>query len=427
MHFAPSEASVSRGTRPAAPGQARGAVCSLEEALGRPTSVLNDRSYSYHSLPARIQAALQRCEDCGMKIFVSSRLDELFLERKTAVEVIHFEGHTPLYIETEKEVRDKLAKKTMLSLIADADALLSIHFLTAGRKFPILRLLTPIEFELEEFRRLHKGKPIFIFRRTQEDVAPNPTMLKYFDDVAKEIGATPITFQRPEDLQRKLRAVLGAYEHEADDVRPPYRVTVRYVGPDFIGLIGKISEVLFTACKFNIDYISHASQGGHATVCLSCSPRRLPESGTPIDKRRLRKALLLQCRLDCQKAKEDNRLIGTAAGELEPDIVVDIDEAGTTRAQLFVELRAIDAPGQLNAVCRVLRTHDYNIDELQLRPTPPEYYRQTTMTLRLSKKDGILADRPAELEAIESALRYLVGVRAVTTKHIIENVPNSTL
>ena len=202
----------------------------------------------------------------SMKIFVSSRLDELFLERKTAVEVIHFEGHTPLYIETERDVGEKLAKKTMLSLIADADALVSIHFLTAGRKFPMLRQLTPIEFELEEFRRLRKGKPIFIFRRTQEDTLPNPTMLQYFDDVAKAIGIAPIPFQRPEDLQRKLRNALSAYEHEADDEQPPYRVTVRYVGPDFIGLIAKISEVLFTICKFNIDYISHASQGGHATI-----------------------------------------------------------------------------------------------------------------------------------------------------------------
>jgi hypothetical protein len=362
-----------------------------------------------------------------MKVFVSSRLDELFLERKTAVEVIHFEGHTPLYIETERDIGEKLAKKTMLSLIADADALVSIHFLTAGRKFPILRLLTPIEFELEEFRRLRKGKPIFIFRRTQEDVSPNPTMLRYFDDVAKEIGITPILFQRPEDFQKKLRDVLGAYEHEADDEKPPYRVTVRYVGPDFIGLIAKISEVLFTVCKFNIDYISHASQGGHAIVCLSCSPRRLIPGMASIDKRRLRKVLLLALRHDCDAAKDDNRLIGTAAGELEPDIVVDIDEAGGTRAQLFVEIRAIDAPGQLNAVCRVLRAHDYNIDELQLRPTPPEYYRQTTMTLRLSKKDGTLVNWPSELEGIESALRYLVGIRAITTKHVIENVPNSTL
>lgn len=359
-----------------------------------------------------------------MKIFVSSRLDELFLERKTAVEAIHFAGHTPLYIETEREVRDKLAKKTMLSLIADADALVSIHFLTAGRKFPILRLLTPIEFELEEFRRLHKGKPIFIFRRVQEDTSPNSTMLQYFDDVARNIGTMPIPFQRPEELQRKLRDLLRAYEHEADAERPPYRVTVRYVGPDFIGLIGKISDVLFTVCKFNIDYISHAAQGGHATVCLSCSPRRLPEGKSPIDKRRLRKALLMELRRDCDMAKAENRLIGTEAEQFEPDIVVDLDDAGATRSQLFVELRAIDAPGQLNAVCRILRAHDYNIDELQLRPTPPEYYRQTTMTLRLSKKDGILADWPSELEAIESALRYLVGIRAVTTKHVIENVPN---
>jgi len=362
-----------------------------------------------------------------MKVFVSSRLDELFLERKTAVEVIHFEGHTPLYIETEREVRDKVAKKVMLSLIADADALVSIHFLTAGRKFPVLRLLTPIEFELEEFRKLHKGKPIFIFRRTQEDTAPNPTMLRYFDDVAREIGVTPIVFQRPEDLQKKLRNELRAYEHEVDDVQPPYRVTVRYVGPDFIGLIGRISELLFTKCKFNIDYISHASQGGHATVCLSCSPRRLPDSMATIDKRRLRKALLLELRRDCELAKHENRLIGTAAGELEPDVVVDLDDACATRSQLFMEIRAIDAPGQLNAVCRVLRAHDYNIDELQLHPTAPEYYRQTTMILRLSKQDGTLPNWPSELEGIESALRYLVGIRAITTKHVVENVPNSTL
>src|SRR5437588_3901455 len=99
-----------------------------------------------------------------MKIFVSSRMTELFIERKTAIEVLHFSGHTPLYIETEPIVKDVKAREVMLSLLRDADGFVSIHYLSEGqRNEEVLDNYTPIEFELVEFMKLHPHKPTLLF------------------------------------------------------------------------------------------------------------------------------------------------------------------------------------------------------------------------------------------------------------------------
>src|SRR5881394_3496307 len=110
-----------------------------------------------------------------MKFFVSSRMRELFFERKTAIEVIHFAGHTPLYIETEPMVKDVEARETMLSLIQNADGFVSLHYLSEGRRDEeILFNHTPIEFELNEFMRMHPEAPVLLFKRVPDDeVAPS--------------------------------------------------------------------------------------------------------------------------------------------------------------------------------------------------------------------------------------------------------------
>jgi acetolactate synthase small subunit len=81
-----------------------------------------------------------------------------------------------------------------------------------------------------------------------------------------------------------------------------------------------------------------------------------------------------------------------------------------------VVIRAIDAPGQINAVCKELRDRYFNIDKLQLTPTAYEYPRQRTMTLFLSRHDNL--DTRKTIELIEVALQYLVGVRAFSIRVI---------
>jgi hypothetical protein len=364
-----------------------------------------------------------------MKIFVSSRIRELYIERKTVIEAIHFAGHTPIYIETEPIVTDERARDTMIALLSDADAFLSLYYLSEGRRTPVLNGKTPIEFELDRFldkrRELQNDAPILMFRRVPEDVNPSHAMVHYFEDIGKSIGVKPIDFDSPDDLQARLEDVLRRYRRKKDQTHVPYKVTIRYMGPDYLGLIGKLSEVIFTTYRLNIDYISHSSSGGHATVCLSCSPRLLPGSPDSMNGVELREVLLDELERDLELATRERRLSGTASVDIAPEVVVDVEPPSALLQQFFLEIRTIDAPGQLNAICKVLREKQYNIDELQLRPTQREYPKQVTITLWLSRLDGGPADLQTEVNRIEAALQYIVGIRGFSTKAVInDELPN---
>jgi len=353
-----------------------------------------------------------------MKIFVSSRMRELFIERKTAIEAIHFAGHTPLYIETEPMVKDDAARATMESLISAADGFLSLYFLSEGTKTAFLGGATPIEYELQRFLDRHPKGPLFMFRKKPGDANFSHTMIDWFKYNAIAADTDVVEFDTPQELHANVRDHLKRYEPQIDDIDLPYEVTIRYVGADYVGLVGTLAEVIFTKYKLNVDYISHAAHGGHCTVCISCSPRMLPGRPESIDDLELRADLERAVRGDMESAPAEGRWIEGANPKQDPEIVVNIDPTGRRRRQFLVKLRMIDAPGQLNAVCHQLRLLRYNIDELQLHPTPPEYPRQTTITLWLSRVDRHRTDVQREIDRIEGELQYLVGVRSLSIRAV---------
>jgi len=352
-----------------------------------------------------------------MKFFVSSRIKELLVERKAAIEAIHFSGHTPLYIETEPIVKDEQARDTMNKLVSDADAFISIYYLSEGRRETILDDHTPIEYELLRFLDQHKDAPILFFRQLPDEfVNPSHSMVRWFEEKAIKLGIKIINFEGPDQLDSKIRESLLSYSDKKDFVSPTSRVIVRYVGSDYIGLIAKASEVIFTKHKLNIDYISHASGGGRGALYVSCSARELPGSSEQVDTAVLKEDLRYTLIEDLKSAKDDGRLVDGSDINITPEIVVDIDTTKPKPFQFFVEARTIDAPGQLNAICKVLREQHFNIDELHLRPTPPEYRRQTIIFMWLSKSFDLLKDPDKELGDLEASLRYLVGIRACSIK-----------
>jgi glycine cleavage system regulatory protein len=88
-------------------------------------------------------------------------------------------------------------------------------------------------------------------------------------------------------------------------------------------------------------------------------------------------------------------------------------QAISIKKQFYVELRTIDTPGQLNAVCKVLKELWFNIDELKLKPMPPEFERQTTITLLISRRAPQHTEHlKTTLIELETALNTLIGVRA---------------
>jgi predicted amino acid-binding ACT domain protein len=354
---------------------------------------------------------------------------ELHVERKTAIETVHFSGHTPIYIETEPEVKDLPARETMDSLLKNADGFISIHYLSEGLRQPdILRNYTPIEYELIHFLELHKGEkvPILLFRQIPDRfVSPSKTMIPWFDEQACKLGINIIQFSGQKELGDKLWEALRRYEQKSDVIDVKTRYIVRYSGSDYIGLIAKVTEIIFTYYKLNIDYISQAARGGLTTLYASCSPRGLPDTPMEIDRKKLKKNLKEAIEKDLQLSITENRLVDGADPRKIIDIQVDEDTTKLKPFQFYVELRTIDAPGQLNAICRVLSDpdHRFNIDELEQKPTPTEYKRQSSICLWLSKpawsleaSESLESEIEKELRGLEFEIQSLVGVRAFTIK-----------
>jgi predicted amino acid-binding ACT domain protein len=355
----------------------------------------------------------------SMKIFVSSRMTELFIERKTAIEVLHFAGYTPLYIETEPIVKDVEARHVMLSLLRDADGFASIHYLSEGqRSEEILGNYTPIEFELVEFMKLHPKKtPILLRRRPDDEVVPSPSMIQFFKHKADALKTPIVEFRTPSELHERLLAAVSHSRVKPDVIALDSVLVIRYLGPDFIGLVGKVSETLFTKYRLNIDYISHASHDGVATLCLSCSPRDVePRVSTEYGELvRADVEAAINVTLASEVAAKRVRVHLPKANNTFT-LTVDVRKVQPKPPQFYVEIRTIDAPGQLNAICKVFRDRRFNIDHLQQRPTPAEYARQATSVWWLSKPSSRQRDQRADLASIEAALQYLVGVRSFSIK-----------
>ncbi len=346
-----------------------------------------------------------------MKFFVSSRMREVFFERKVLIEAIHALGHIPLYIETEPHRKDEAARATMEELVDDADGFILLCYLSEGNKeTKVLEGCTPIQYEIERFIKNNKGKntPILIFQKMpHESVKASRGLVQWIAKLKRTY--TVKEFHNAKALEKLLEEELAPYAEQKDEIKTRY--TVRYVGPDFVGLIGKLSEVVFTGYRLNIDYVSHASAGGWGAVYMLCSQRKLPgKRSKTINREELESSMETMINEELEIVKKDIRLHGGFPDPFpQPDIKVEVDPNEPSPYQFFVIVRTIDAPGQLNAVCKELRRKFFNIDEFQLRPSPPEHENQTTMTMWLSRKKP--EGQKKDLKRLERIFRYLIGVR----------------
>jgi predicted amino acid-binding ACT domain protein len=365
-----------------------------------------------------------------MKVFVSSRMNEMPLERKAAIDSLHDAGHTPLYIETQPEITDENDKREMDSLIDQAEALVSLHYLSEGSASERLGHLTPIQYEFDQFRKKHPRAHVLIFRKEAEKrrakkrdkqgcepsyPAPSPGLIHWFDKEAACARVRVRQFGTWDELAKLVFSTVGQLGWKPDPEQTTKRAIVRYTGADFIGLVESVAGVLFHTYALNIDYISHASRGGKATLYISCSSRGKTPQWDGLE-RTLRRTLR-QAALDARK----QHFLMPGASSIGPiDVSVEPDRTPPPTWQFYVEIRAIDAPGQLNNICREIRKLRFNIDELQLKPTPPEYPRQTTVNLWLSRIPtngaGSASGCRAELAQLEARIRMLVGVHTFTIK-----------
>lgn len=353
-----------------------------------------------------------------MRIFISSRIRELRMERKTAVDSVHMAGHDPVFIEAEPEAKDKRAKKTMDLMLQRSDALISISYISLGKSEPILGRRAPIEYEMDKFRKVHPKGPIFHFAKRVDPYISLEAHLVDWRCQEEEKGFKIVEFDTPAELcEETVKRV--------KDLPPtpvPQAVTrkvIRYEGPDYVGLIEVLSETLFSTVGANIDYISQGAQAGLATVLFSCSFRH----DTPATAKSIKRQLMKAVRTDVEKESVTQELLTSRMNSYPPRLRIEEVESQEPETQYFVEIRTIDTPGQLNAICKALKRLRFNIDDVTLRPAPSEYPRQTVIALWISPAPAVERKEDWErsistLARLESEVRDIIGVRAFSIREV---------
>lgn len=339
------------------------------------------------------------------------------MERKAAVDSVHLAGHEPIFIETEPQVKDKAARRTMDLMIKRSEALISLCYLSLGKLDPILGRRSPIDYEMWRFLKTHPAGPVFIFAKNRDRYVNQDPHLEEWLQKQSEKGHEIIPFDTPADLSEQV-------VHRVKDLpkttitKAETRKAVRYEGPDYLGLVEVLSETLFAGCGANIGYISQGARAGVATVLLGCTFRENSLSATRIQ-RRLRSAVMKS--IEDEQARQphlaDRRRIFPVRIKIEDDFLISACE------EFFVEIRTIDTPGQLNAVCKVLKRLRLNINDITLRPAPSEYQRQTTIALWISSMDNEDFEPRSEasiatLARLESEVRDIIGVRSFSIRSV---------
>lgn len=336
------------------------------------------------------------------------------MERKTVVDSIHLGGHNPVYIEAEPIVKDKRAKKTMDLMLQRSAALVCVCYISLGRNEQILGRRTPVEYEVSIFRRMHPEGPIFIFTKDVDRYIQQAPSLRDWIQAQGRRGASVIPFEDSVSLSEGVLKCLRRLP--PGETLPSYsRKAIHYEGPDYVGLVGIISETLFGEFGANLDYISQGARAGLATVLLGCSFRDRTPANAQAIQRKLRKVVLE----DMRREKGSQKLLASRMDSYKVRIRVEEDDSWRPGAEFFVQIRTIDTPGQLNAICKVLKRLQFNIDDVTLRPAEVEYPRQTLVTLWVSSAEEREKPMPIlDLARLEWAVRDIIGVRSFSIRRV---------
>lgn len=347
-----------------------------------------------------------------MRVFVSSRMtDESQAARRSVIEAIHIAGQRVLYIETEEyNTHPQMLMQTMISMAERADFFVGVY--PAGSKKGVVQGLlngkSPIEFELytmiscfidagladkipSHFLLLYQaGADIGWIEELLrgQNLAPQPNLLSY-DAHTDLISVIYDTFSR--------------FPPQSRTSTSDYTVAIEYRGSNHPGLLQAISEHLFSRYGMNVDHVWASREGENALLHLVASWNKGARTPPSEDKARKDLKDAIESRLTTRIRKRDLSLRITGP-------------PGHEEALGYFDLRVIDAPGQLNTICKAVRKLDLDISRIRLAPAPPEFQRQTIITLELPLgKDSGKSIWPRYL-LLESILRDLIGVRAMASR-----------
>ena len=396
-----------------------------------------------------------------LKIFVSSRMDEMHQARKVVVEAIHSAGHTPIYMEIEPW-NETTEKEQMDTLLNGADAFILLHHLTAGSTRDALKTepngppLTPIEYEFRCFRKQNEEGRILVLGQDIKSgsggaVQPEGRLTDLLAEIQSLAGEKPNltsdiealnaiimrTFNgihakgesksRWETLHQRVIQWLGLVERLTfkPKTRPSNRYVVRYDGFDAPGTISAVSLMLFKDYGFDIDYISMAGRPDRSSVYITGCPNSIEKfmDGENYNER------LFMDHLSLNLKGLLMRLFRETGSDKEFDedkvrVRVKIDTPPKSKYQIYFKLLCIDSPGVVSNLTRVLCERDLNVDEMAVRPLTDSQSGLASVALWLTSKNAPLDTSQktrSVLHQLETEIQLMIGVRSFRSRIILLN------
>ncbi len=348
------------------------------------------------------------------RIFISSQINEIRQARKAVIDTVHNNDHIPVFLEEVLETKEvKVKDKLMIdALLESSDALVLIYYISLGFKESVFDNLTPIQYEFQQFKKIKPNAPCLLIGQIA-DPSKNAEqgLIEWVTMISDNENVSHDEYGNPNDLSVKVNEWIQSLELNSMSTGSSDKMIVRYNGPDYLGLLSKITEILFCNFALNIEYISFAAKYGKATFYITCS-----QGSKLVNKERLADTLQTEIERE-SKGNEIKTSTTIVRGSDLLNVQIDNEAEVIKQYQYYLEIRTLNVPGQLSAISKILRDLDFNIDELSLKPTEKEYKGQTTITIWVSHLyDVNINVTSSEMTRLDTLINGLAGVRSLYIK-----------
>jgi hypothetical protein len=349
-------------------------------------------------------------------LFISSRMEEVAMERKAAYEAVFAEGLVPLMFEAAPDL-GKADKERIDTLVDNADLFAGVYDSTLGSgRMPDYPHLSPLEYELYRFvfsahiRRsgVHADQGRNLIAQWLAHNSPqiknlrdNPTKCEFTDILRKRVrlyltpggqmekrlaeflkpffvrilvaepiplantGANPHFLPCHVTLHQRLRADIQRGRRDVFEVVPPSKVGLRVIARirNEPGALNDLLDVVFS-CNLNVLHIVHTPSATDHGVEVVAAPYSASHSRSCVAALRI--------------ALQGNRIGAGCKIETCPDVerivarmLARKARQALGRSAYTLRFRTLQAPGILTTVLSRLARRRINIDRVRHVPCRP--------------------------------------------------------
>ena len=347
-------------------------------------------------------------------IFVASRMKHI-VERKAVIDIIHTIGHSPVFIEAEQMRTGSDSIPLMNDMIDRSSLFIAVICEELGPDDENLEL-PPLVYEIKRFRnkvlkqsdqenKTIKGL-IFMQENFNGKLLLEPkcrTSLKLaLSDGEKYFKK--VRFRDYDDLAVKVYNIVtklwGVPEKHLDNAT--HKISISWAGKNKSGLLGTVASLLFTEYGLNINRVSASTVDNNAAIAISAS--MWFDSSLP--------------KLDDIKSeikKEVGGALGTDVTFNHEKPIINIERMKSEKPRFYFELKVLDIPGVLNALCKVFDDQNMDIEDIRQKPLASESKNQSMIIFTLTQIKPNRAKAYTAFIQLESRLRNFVGVRAINS------------